>query len=159
MPHAVRCPQSAARRPDSGLAPASESLAWAPVDSHGNSPCNGLTIAPGYRAAKPVEPATGGGEEGGESAGPALRRAARTTAEATERAGRGGTCAQATPLRATPIGPDAGPGWAGPARGRALSCRARLPRLNTWAPAKPPRFLPLGCSRSFIRSTSDSRWP
>lgn len=134
-PHSSTCPKlsaalSPSRRPVSGLVPPSEPLAQAPIGSFGHSPCTGLTIARGPRLQRPVSPAAGGGEEGGESAGPALRRAARTTAVATERAGRGGTCAQATPHRVTPIGPDARGGWAGPARRRALSS-ARPLRLST----------------------------
>lgn len=101
-PHSSTCAKlsaalSPSRRPVSGLEPASEPLARAPMGSFGHSPCTGLTIARGPGLQRPVLPAARGREEGGESAGPALRRAARTTAEATERAGRGGTCAQATP--------------------------------------------------------------
>lgn len=119
-PHSSTCPKlsaalSPSRRPVSGLAPASEPLAREPTGSFGDSPCTGLTIARGPGLQRPVSPAAGGGEEGGESASPALRRAARTTAEATERAGRGGTCAQATP----PQGHAHWPGCPGP-DGRGL---------------------------------------
>lgn len=119
-PHSSTCPElsaalSPSRRPVSGLALASEPLARSPMGSFGDSPCTGLTIARGPGLQRPVSPAAGGGEEGGENAGPALRRAARTTAEATEQAGRGGTCAQATP----PQGHAHWPGCPGP-DGRAL---------------------------------------
>lgn len=153
-PHSSTCPKlsaalSPSRRPVSGLAPASEPLAREPTGSFGDSPCTGLTIARGPGLQRPVSPAAGGGgrRRRERRPGPPPSRTHDGRGDGTGGPGRH-LCAGHAPTVSRPLARMPGPGWAGPARGRALSSTGLLRLSTRGLPPNLQVFFPLHCSGS-----------